>query len=89
MSNQLFKLRRYNGKSHSHTNKIEKNSMYNFHIHTATQRYQKIGMKEESYAEETTRYADLRGAINCLIADCGFVLPPELQMEMVFSLERE
>ena len=35
-SNQYFRLRRYNGKSHEHTNKIESNKFYNFHIHMAT-----------------------------------------------------
>src|SRR3990172_12839418 len=32
-SNLLFRLRRYNGKSHEHTNVIEGNAFYNFHIH--------------------------------------------------------
>lgn len=39
-SNQLFRLRRYNGKSHEHTNPIEGAIFYDFHIHQATQRYQ-------------------------------------------------
>jgi len=36
---QLFRLRRYNGKSHEHTNPIENNTFYDFHIHKATERY--------------------------------------------------
>lgn len=35
-STQVFRLRRYNGKSHEHTNAIEKETFYAFHIHTAT-----------------------------------------------------
>jgi hypothetical protein len=36
-SNQLFRLQRYNGKSHEHTNPIEEETFYNFHIHQATE----------------------------------------------------
>ena len=32
-SNQLFRLQRYNGKSHEHTNPIEGQTFYDFHIH--------------------------------------------------------
>jgi hypothetical protein len=39
-SNVVFRLRRYNGKSHEHRNRIERDAFYGFHIHTATQRYQ-------------------------------------------------
>src|SRR6266404_2169838 len=41
--NVVFRLRRYNGKSHEHTNKIEGNKFYDFHIHYATERYQNTG----------------------------------------------
>lgn len=69
-----FILRRYNGKNHQHSNKLEREpSFYDFHIHTATERYQLEGMNEENFAEVTTRYADLNGAIGCLIADCNIV----------------
>lgn len=47
---QIFRLRRYNGKSHQHTNRIEDETFYDFHIHTATQRYQELGMREDAYA---------------------------------------
>ena len=70
----VFLLRRYNGKSHEHRNKIEKEpAFYDFHIHTATARYQEEGPREEYYAEVTDRYADLHGAIECLIADCKII----------------
>lgn len=46
----VFLLRRYNGKSHTHTNRIEGNSFRDFHIHAATERYQTRGFREEAYA---------------------------------------
>lgn len=79
--NLLFLLRRYNGKSHEHSNKIEKEApFYDFHIHYATERYQKEGYKEEYYAKPTNRYSDIHGAINCLIEDCK-VISNENQIE--------
>ena len=74
-SSQVFLLRRYNGKSHEHTNKIERQTFYDFHIHFATERYQRSGWKDEAYAEVTNRYGDFQGALDCLIQDCGLVLP--------------
>jgi len=38
----------------------------------ATERYQELGAKEDSYAEPTDRFTDLGGAIDCLLADCSF-----------------
>ena len=78
-SSVLFRLRRYNGRSHEHTNRVEGITFYDFHIHTATERYQEAGYTEEHYAEPTDRYADLSGAIQCLIQDCAFELPPGTQ----------
>lgn len=69
---RVFRLRRYNGLSHIHTNRIERQTiMYAFHIHYATERYQAIGMDEESYAEATSRYHDFDSAVECLIGDCS------------------
>lgn len=82
-NNNIFKLRRYNGKSHRHQNKIEGNLMYNFHIHTATERYQLDGYpKEESYAEITNRYNDIHSALRCMIEDCNIILPNGAQLEL-------
>jgi hypothetical protein len=67
----IFRLRRYNGK-HPHTNLIEGNSFHDFHVHTATERYQKKGLDEEYFAEVSNRHHDLQSAIECLISDCGF-----------------
>ncbi len=81
-SNTIFKLRRYNGKSHQHTNRIEENKFYDFHIHTATQRYQDLGCKEESFSEETDKYADIRGALKCMIEDCNITIQNEPQTDL-------
>jgi len=74
-SNSVFRLRRYNGKSHGHTNKIEKDSFYGFHIHTATERYQQLGMKEDFFAEPTSKYSDINGAVSNLFNDCIINIP--------------
>ena len=78
-SNILFRLRRYNGRSHEHTNRIEGNTFYDFHIHTATERYQAAGFEEDHYAETTNRYAELSGAIQCMLQDCAFEVPSGTQ----------
>ena len=74
-SGRIFRLLRYNGRSHPHTNTIEGDRFYDFHIHKATERYQKKGQKEESYAEVTDRYRDLDGASICMIKDAEFEDP--------------
>ena len=43
-----------------------------FHNHTATERYQRLGAREEHFAEIDSRYHNLDGAIKCLLDDCGF-----------------
>jgi len=72
-TNKLFILKRYNGKSHQHTNKIEQETFYDYHIHTATSRYQEYGGHEEGYAEVTFAYSNLDGALRCMEKECGFV----------------
>ena len=76
-SNRLFRLRRYNGRSHQHTNRIEAQTFYDSHIHLATERYQQLGMREDSYAEATDRFDDLDCALACLVEDCALQLPAE------------
>ncbi|KAA0236796.1 MAG: hypothetical protein DYH07_07025 [Armatimonadetes bacterium ATM1] len=71
-TNVWFRLRRYNGKSHEHTNRLEGSKFFDFHIHTATERYQDSGFREDAFAEPTARYSDVNGALECLISDCGF-----------------
>jgi hypothetical protein len=75
-SSQVFRLRRYNGKSHEHTNQIEKHTFYDFHIHMATERYQSSGLREDAFAIPTNRYADFHGGLSCLLTDCSFEVPP-------------
>jgi hypothetical protein len=81
-SNVLFRLRRYNGKSHEHTNCQESQSFYDFHIHWATERYQGTGVREDTYAEATDRFADFNGAVRCMLGDCAFVIPRDLQSQL-------
>jgi hypothetical protein len=78
-SNNPFRLCRYNGKSHEHTNTLESKRFYDFHVHRATERYQQSGLREDSFAEPTTRYQDFASALQCLIQDCGFQFPANHQ----------
>jgi hypothetical protein len=73
--NKIFRLRRYNGNSHTHTNSLEKQTFRDFHIHMATERYQRLGGKEEVFAVVDARFADLDSAVDCLLLDCGFRNP--------------
>ncbi|GBF81084.1 hypothetical protein [Aphanothece sacrum] len=82
-SNKPFRLKRYDGKSHEHTNTIERETFYDFHIHTATERYQVYGNGEEDkYAQPTDRFIDFSEALKCMLADCGFIKPDNSQMEI-------
>ena len=73
--NTIFRLCRYNGK-HEHTNTIEDERFRDFHIHIATERYQRRGSREDHFARMDNRYATLDGAIECLLMDCGFGFDP-------------
>ena len=77
--NQLFRLQRYNGKSHEHTNPIEGETFYDFHIQLATEKYQEIGAREDTFAKPTDRFADFQQAISCMFKDCGFEVPLDSQ----------
>lgn len=70
----VFRLRRYNGR-HFHSNVLEGQRFYGFHVHTATERYQTQGHSEDQFAEVTARYFDLGSAIQCLMDECGFRNP--------------
>lgn len=77
----MFRLRRYNGKSHVHTNRIEKEkSFYDFHIHEATELYQQHGMREDAFARPTQRYNDYQSALVCLFEDGSLTGVPQLQL---------
>ncbi len=71
-----FRLRRYNGKSHTHGNPIEGDKFFDFHIHEATERYQQKGQDEEHYAWPSQKYTTWQQALNCLLEDCNFRLDP-------------
>ena len=75
-------MRRHNGKSHEHTNQIEANTFYDFHIHMATERYQELGMREDAYAEATDRFGDFDGALRCLVDDGGFDTLPDPNLRL-------
>jgi len=79
-STLVLRLRRYNGRSHQHTNPIERQTFYDYHIHLATERYQRTGNREDTYAEPTDRYTTLDEALSCLVEDCSIVLPEEPQL---------
>ncbi len=79
-SNRNFKLRRYNGWTSRHRNRIEREVIDGFHIHYATERYQRRGLKEETYAQRTERYSNLAGALDCLIEDANFEKPRQLEL---------
>lgn len=81
-SNVVFRLRRYNGKSHEHSNRIEGDVFYGFHVHAATQRYQELGMDEDSYARPSDQYSNIQQALGCLFSDCGFAPLPDDQLNL-------
>jgi hypothetical protein len=70
-SGEVITLVRYNGSSHYHPNHLEETELdFACHIHRATERYIQAGKKPEGYAEETTRYSTINGALHCLTTDC-------------------
>ena len=73
-----FRLLRYDGPGHPHTNTIEGNTINQKpHIHRATERYQIAtgDRRPDGYAEETRRYQDLTGAWECFRFDVGLRFP--------------
>jgi len=72
-SNLQFRICRYSGRSHQHTNRIEGDTFFDFHVHRASERYQELGGREDGYAEPTTRYADFDTALKCFLSENGFV----------------
>ena len=80
-SGDALTLVRYNGSSHSHTNKLEQSKLnFSCHIHRATERYIMAEKKAEGFAEPTNRYSTLAGALHCLVTDCnisGLLTQPE------------
>ncbi len=79
---KFLRLNRYNGCNHEHTNGIEGELITGFHIHTATERYQQIGKREDVYAKMTNRYSDVNGALQCLLSDANFEEPSGVQISL-------
>jgi len=73
VSGESVTLTRYNGSDHEHTNPLDDSERMvpSCHIHRATERYMRAGRKAEHYAEATTRYTDLAGALQALLKDCN------------------
>lgn len=75
-----YRLTRYNGKHPSrHTNRWEKERGQadhtfdqDFHIHRATERYQRDGYAIDGYAEPTDDYSDYGSAFNAFLGGCNF-----------------
>ena len=65
-----FRLRRHNGKNHSHTNQLEGDTFQDFHIHIATERYQNSSHSDDHYAKTTNKYGEFKEALECLFEDC-------------------
>lgn len=84
---KVFRIKRYNGNSHNHTNKIEKGEIKGFHIHTATERYQNKGFKEEGFAEKTDKYSDWKSALDLLLRENNFIQNKE--QKSLFDFKNE
>ena len=82
-SDRAFRLRRYNGWTNPHINRIEGDEVDGFHIHFATERYQQRTPKEDGYAKRTDRYSDFNGAVRCLIEDANFEEMPQSQLDFL------
>jgi len=83
-------LRRYNGPSHRHGNRLENATLdFKCHIHFASEKYIQSGLKAEGFAEETNRYRTLEGALHCLVTDCKITgiqtRPDALEQEDLFT----
>jgi len=82
-SNAWLRLVRYNGKHPSlHTNRIERNSFYDFHIHRATERYQLAEYPIDGYAEVTRSYSTFEEALTAFLKDCHFEFPSSDQLSL-------
>jgi hypothetical protein len=61
---------------------MERETFYDFHIHTATERYQAGGYAEDSFAVVSDQYADLGGALDLMLAQNGFAMPHNPQLPL-------
>lgn len=74
-------LRRHNGKSHPHKNKIEGNRLPStFHVHIATERYQERGHDIDGYAEVTSDFDSLATAVDAMLGVANFQPPAQTSL---------
>ena len=73
-SGSSYNIVRYNGK-HMHRNKLECESFRGFHIHRATERYQRNGYSIETYATPTNKYSSFEEAWSAFINDLNISMP--------------
>lgn len=85
IGSKLFRLKRYNGDSHDHTNEIEKEHISGCHIHKATQRYQEKGYREEGYAQKSDKYSDWKKALSILINENNFQINVPKEQRRLFN----
>lgn len=78
--NNRYILTRYNGASHKHTNHLERQAGEDnhtfrdqFHIHVATERYQRGRGSIDGYAEPTSRFNSFESALDAFLKGTGFV----------------
>jgi hypothetical protein len=81
-STAIFRLRRHNGSSHDHSNRIEGTLVTGFHVHVATERYQAAGFKEDGYAQATNSYGNLPGAIQQMLDVANFEPPAQTSLPL-------
>ena len=63
-------LARYNGPSHPHSNRLEGIALgFVPHIHRVTERYLQANLKAEGFAESTSKFKTLSGALHELVHD--------------------
>ena len=74
-SGRNFRLRRYSGKSHEHTNPLESERFYDCHVHRATERYQRSGNREDTFAVAASAFATMEQALELVIAEGAFAEP--------------
>jgi hypothetical protein len=72
INGKIFRIKRYNGDSHGHTNKLEDEQLEGFHIHVATERYQKRGFQPEGFAKSTSTYSDWQTALKVMLRENNF-----------------
>ena len=51
------------------------------------ERYQDADAPEEEYAEPANRFADLYSALQCMLDDCGFDVPEDIQTSFLWEVQ--